>query len=786
MMGEQRRWLWCVGLLAAGFALLAGALAPAWAENEPSVAEVRFQGLRRINEQRLLNQMRTRPGRPHRNTDIQEDVRTLLQTRFFADVRVATSQAADGVIVVFQVVERATIKEVIYEGVKHIKRSELDTLTGLRPGGPLDPALNWQAARAIERKLHEDGRLLAKVELLEGTKYDDLRVHFRVTEGPAVQVRDVRFEGNRFVSAARLKTQVDTDDRWFGMFGGNYQGEKVEADVAKLLSYYHTFGFFEAKVQRKVVWHDGQQTVDIVFVIDEGPQYLVRESKIAGNRLVENAVLEARNRQENGQPWNAKQVGLSAKEMQAELRSRGYIFATVSPVPVFHEDQGVVTAGYQVNEGRVIEGRQYRVGELNIRGNTVTQDRIIRTELADAGILPGQVFDGNAIDRARRNLLRRRIFKDEPENGITPIVEILNPYDDSLYKDVEVIVEEDRTGSVVLGAAVGSDSGASISIVLNERNFDFMAIPMSWDDWSNGQAFRGAGQELRIEAIPGTELSRYTVSWREPRLFDSVYSLGLSGYFYTRRFDDYDETRGGGRVTLGRRLSPLWSINASVRMEDVEVKNFSPFAPPDFYAVAGHNLVIAPRVGVVRDTRDSILRPTEGNFFEVALEWGMGDFSYPIATAESSQFWTVWERPDGSGRHTINLRGMVGYAGDDTPLFDRFYAGGFRSMRGFRYRGVGPRVGGFNVGGTFEAIGSLEYQLPLLANDKLYLVAFTDFGTVDDDISLDKFRLSAGFGFRIHLPFMGPAPVALDWGFPILHEDGDERRTFTFGIAISR
>src|SRR5207248_4966214 len=124
---------------------------------------------------------------------------------------------------------------------------------------------------------------------------------------------------------------------------------------------------------------------------------------------------------------------------------------------------------------------------------------------------------------------------------------------DSDLKDVLINVEEDNTGSLLFGLGVNSDTGLTGSIVLNERNFDLFRPPTSFEDLLTGNAFRGGGQEFRAEAVPGTQLQRYTVSWREPFLFDSPYSLGVSGYYYDRIFNEYRESRLGTRLTIGRK-----------------------------------------------------------------------------------------------------------------------------------------------------------------------------------------------------------------------------------------
>ncbi len=148
---------------------------------------------------------------------------------------------------------------------------------------------------------------------------------------------------------------------------------------------------------------------------------------------------------------------------------------------------------------------------------------------------------------------------------------MLDPDTDSEYKDILVNVHETQTGSLLFGVGVNSDAGLTGSIVLNERNFDILRPPTSFEDLLSGRAFRGAGQEFRIEAVPGTQVQRYTVSFREPSLFDSPYSFAISGYYYDRIYNEYTEERVGTRVTFARQLNKLWSVNAGFRIEEVGV-----------------------------------------------------------------------------------------------------------------------------------------------------------------------------------------------------------------------
>jgi outer membrane protein assembly factor BamA len=301
----------------------------------------------------------------------------------------------------------------------------------------------------------------------------------------------------------------------------------------------------------------------------------------------------------------------------------------------------------------------------------------------------------------------------------------------------------------------------------------------------SGRAFRGAGQEFRLEAVPGNRFQRYTASFREPSLFDSQFSLGTSAYFYTRGFTEYNEQRLGARGVLGRRVADTyWSLTAALRLEQVEVFDVPYFAPPSILVDQGTDFLAGARFAAQYDSRDSFLRPSAGMQFEAGYEQIFGDHVYPLFSVEGSRYFTVYQRPDGSGKHVVALRSQAYFTTSEAPVYERFYAGGFRSLRGFSFRGVGPFENGFNTGGTFSFLNSVEYQVPILASDKLFGVVFCDTGTVEKRVEINDYRVTAGFGLRIQVPMFGPVPIALDFGFPIVKAEEDRRQMFNFWLGF--
>lgn len=355
---------------------------------------------------------------------------------------------------------------------------------------------------------------------------------------------------------------------------------------------------------------------------------------------------------------------------------------------------------------------------------------------------------------------------------------------------LEVITEEARTGRIMLGVGVTSDAGVVGSVIVDEQNFDIFRFPHSWEEIRNGTAWRGAGQRFRLEAVPGTEVHRYLISFTEPYFLDTEISTGVSGYFFKRIYRDWREERLGGTVRLGYQFRPDLVTNFTFRGEKVTL--FDPSVllgtVPDLDAALGVHELFGFRLGLAYDTRDSAFLPTEGHYIDFGVEQVIGSFQYPRGDVEIRKYFTLHERADGSGRHVLSLGISFAVTGKDTPIYDHYFAGGFSTLRGFDYRGAGPHVAGVSVGGHMQLLASAQYMFPVTADDMLRLVLFCDAGTVEEDYTLrdENFRVALGFGLRVLVPAMGPAPLAFDFAWPVAKADGDVTEVFSFFIGIGR
>lgn len=764
-------------------------------------------------KENILSQMQTRPGKAYDEATIQEDVRRLIGTRWFAPggVKVETAVGPDGKVTVFvHVIElNSVVQDVLFVGAEHMSRDELLTTTGVRRGSPLNPAFNEAAAQAIQNKYRDDGRYFCTVDLAEGRKLTDTRVVFNITEGPVVKIGRVSFKGCRQTTPGRLVTQVTSaTPLGLRLLANKFVPMQLEADKQKLIDYLHKLGHLEAKVREEVIPSRELATVDIVFHVDEGPVYTVRTLTLDGAKAYPVERLKALTELKPGNRYDRDVIQGDTTRLKTYYGNRGYAIGIEEQQFAVPDQPGYVDVVYKIYEpgprdpdapaaggGGVVRTAHQtapggpppaatvrepdRVGNIFIEGNTITSDRVILNEI---GLRPGQILQYPMLEQAKLNLIRRGVF--DAENP--PVVEVIQNEFDSTYKDIRVRVNETRTGQFLIGAGVNSNSGINGNIVLNERNFDILRPPGSWEDVLNGRAFRGGGQEFRIEAMPGTVYQRYSATWREPYLLDTKFGLSDSAYYYNRAYAEYTEDRFGGRITVDRRLDPIWRASVATRIEGVNLHNIPTWAPPAITDYAGGAFLLGVRGGLTRDNRDSFIFPTSGSILDVGVEQVTGSYSFPIGTAEFTKFFSsgLLQRRDGSGKHVLAVRSQVSVEGDNAPVFERFFAGGFRSLRGFSFRGVGPSENDLYTGGTFAFLNTIEYQIPLTAKDNLFFVTFVDHGTVERTVEIKDYRVAVGFGFRVSIPALGPVPVAFDFAFPLVQAPTDNRQMFAFYVGL--
>lgn len=739
-------------------------------------------------EQLARNQLRVREGTPFSRQIVTEDVAKLTRLGQFRRVESRVQRLADGSVdIIYQVMPQRIVEDVQTVGNRLMSDEDLLRMSGVVVGAPMDPTALDRAARRIEGKYREKGYYSARVTVDQAELDKTGIVVFLVREGERTKVSEVRFSGNLSFTPEELKSQIKTAAAWL-LSKGPLDDDLLADDVASLVQFYKDRGRLDVRADTTVTPSPNQKEAIVTFVIAEGPVYTLRSVKVKedpGDEHVFSAEqLLGLMKVKPGDVYSDDKLRVSFDEVRNAYGRLGYIDAKVSRFELRDETRPVVDIELSVSSGR-----RFRTGQVIIRGNDITRDNVVRRRVT---LRPDRPLDTTRSDETLRRLRDQRLFDPRPD--ATKVTIQPEDPDNPGYRDVLVEVKETNTGEVSFGAVVNADLGLSARVQLRQRNVDVTDVPDSWSDFFHGKGFRGGGQTLDLLFQPGVNYSNYAVTLGEPYLFESDYSGSASLYYRTRDWNAYTENRYGTEWRVGRRFGSRWSASVPLRIENVSLGNIAPDGPTDYFASEDAKTLTSVGLTLSRSTLDSLLSPSKGSIVSLNSEQfgSPGDYTFTKLEASYKRYFKLDE--DFRGRRTTLLvntsASYIPQDFDGVPFYERYYLGG-RSMRGFAVRTIAPHgvrndnggVSDATVGGNFQFFAGLEVQRPFY-EDILVGVLFLDTGTVNRDLSLGNYRAAVGFGFRIKVPQLSQVPMALDFGFPILMQEGDERRLFTFSLDI--
>jgi outer membrane protein assembly complex protein YaeT len=770
-----------LALLAAAWLLAAAAPLPAQQPAGPTtVVDIRIEGNKQLSTDAVMRYIRTRIGEDYDAAVVRADEQRLIQSGRFENVATRLVRDERGVTIVFDVAERPLVADVAIAGNQQFTDTEIRKQLALSAGDPLDPYKVEAGRTAIVAMYAEKGYHKVQVTV-DQQALAQRQVKYTIVEGPQTRISRLRFSGNQNYSWLTLNSKVESSQRFWPFINGFFDPKTVDEDVQSLKSFYVSEGYLDADVSRDLQFSADGRKVTLTFNIKEGPRFRINSLRFVGSTIYDDKSLAQGLLLQPGEHYTSLKLQRDAKALRGKYGEIGFIDADVevrreflapdAPVPPWAQrlDSGAPALLNLVFT--ITENDQYSVGRVDIRGNSITQDRVIRRELR---IYPEQLFDTVAVEESRKRLMESRLFNNVT---ISPVGQQAG------VRDALVQVEEGFTADFIVGVGVSSDAGVLGNITFTERNFDIFNWPGSWSDISSRRAWRGAGQVFRISLEPGTELNRFTIEWYEPYLGQTENSLGMKAYLFSRERETYDEQRAGALASFGRRFKNRWYGELSPKIEDVNITDLQHDAPPEVRQVEGDNLMLSLKGTLVRDNTDSRWLPSTGDRLRLAYEQFFGDFTFGRATGEYQKFWTTYV--DALDRkHILAARVSAGQIFGDAPVFEEFYGGGINSIRGFKYRGISPRSRGTDepIGGDFMFFAGTEYSVPIVG-ENLRGVVFVDSGTVERDSEFTSYRVSTGVGIRWVIPMMGPVPLSLDFGFPIVKADEDDTQIFSFSLG---
>jgi len=750
------------------------------------ITDIQVRGLQRVPATKVLGTIRLRRGDIFTYKAVDEDVRRLDRMGVFdpTAIRVRRETFQDGVRLIFELKERPRITQLTFVGNRAVSAGDLKKCVGLSEGDTLDVARQRESTAKIEELYRDKRYRFVKVERTQkiDAAANTAEVTFTVNEGPRVKLKAIRFEGNKALSHDKLMQQIESRTQRWIVLDEVFDASVFRMDVVRLRHYYKRHGYLDASVAGEYAYSDDKTELTLVFRIIEGTRYTVGDVTLRGQKLATAPALSKDFKLKRNHPFNVDDYQHDLAKLREYYTQRGFIDVEVTSKEVFPES-GRIDLVYQITERG-----ESRLGLLEVRGNFRTKDKVIRREF---DIYPGDVFDAAAVRKGVRRLYGLRYFT----NVATSIVDGEEPGE----KNLIVEVEEGRSGNIMFGLGVSSNNGLIGMFQIEFLNFDIADWPESFGDLLAGNAFVGAGQRLFLQLRPGTEFNQARLFFADPYIFDTQYQFSSDLFLWARERDDYDEEHIGVKLGLGRRLTDRLRAKLTFRAEEVEIDDVDTLAPA-VLAAAGESDIRSLILSAVYDRTDSPINPSSGyrlnGEVEVAGDWLGGDWEFWRVIVGGSWYRTLGVTRDGR-KHVLALGGRVGVVdeyGDSgqVPTFERFYAGGHNSVRGFDYRGLGPTQLGTEVGGEFSVVGTAEYQFPLYQStvqgrpqELLRGVVFCDVGQValtTSDITDTTLRVSVGVGLRVMLPAMGGVPIALDFGFPVNKDDDDDTEVFSFSV----
>ncbi len=791
--------------------LLAALAAPA---AEGPVAWIRFRGLRRARSEKLKPNMALAVGQEYSQELADGDVVRLMREGFFKSVAIRPLEVKGGVGVLVVVEERPVIEEIVFENRGPVSREEL--LKPVRSGRekPLDELRALEDCAEIERIYR--GKRFPFVRVNYSTrpvpgKRDEVKLAFHISPGPRAPFKRMRFLGNDSIPDGILlgmTTLREPRRSGEGIAPGEFDAETLDSDVREIEAYYRSKGFLDAEV--KLVSVDlirvGQRAhIEAVIEIEEGPLYRARRIEVEGTAALKveevmKAIVAPEELPEifgvrplpyplrDGVPFSFAAMQSASSRVHHLYGSKGRYMTQVTGRTRFVEGR-FVDVTFNVGEGAPT-----KIHSVSFRGNTKTDDEVVARELR---IEKGDEYDVRKIGKTLQNLRALRYFS-YVRHRIRPMAR----------DEVAVVfeLEETETGMLQMGFGMSSNESWSGQLMFEQRNFDWKWWPRSVGD--SRYPFMGAGQSLSASLMWGEFTTRVRIHYSQPYIFGKPVALGLDYYKFegSAGLAYTEDRRGlGASWTSRRELSPyrrqfakfgLSLKDESIKIYDIDesVEAGSPIRDDE-----GRWLLRRAAASLEYDSRNYPQRPSDGSSFHVRQEVTGGDFLCGdvdiLKTTAGFDLFEPMTPPDVQYPVVFHLRVRAGWAqpwgGTDTvPVFERFRAGGIGTIRGFRYRSIGPwewdKDGEDRIvlGGSFRWYGTVEISYPL-AGDDLRFATFLDWGNVWDDagdaeIDWDSQKKAAGFGL-----VLGPYyfPISLYWAWVIDKAPGDREERFSFNMA---
>ena len=727
-----------------------------------TVEKIEVEGANRIGFETINSYLSISKGKFLDSKLTQESIQRLYKTGFFKDV--ALYQKDNGTLVI-KVVERPSISEVKIEGNQLIETEVLtEALDGLgiKKGRIYSQVELDRIIVDLKRRYQNQGYYAAEVEIIsEDLPRNRVSLKIKIVEGEPASIGRITLVGNKIYSDDRLKSKMQMVE------GDAYSKPKLQADIETLKSYYMDRGYAEFEVRSSQVSISADKTqVFTTINITEGPQYTISEIHLSGELIITEAEVHKLLNFKVKDVFSRSAVIEAVNGIRDRLSEEGYAFAEITPETQLDKKTATIILNFKFEP----KNRVY-IRRVVLEGNTRTRDHVIRREMRQLESAP---YSLKEVRQSKSRLNRLGFFK-------TSDIETKRVSADEV--DLIVKVEEQATGSFTAGIGYSQLDGVSFNLGVAERNFI------------------GSGNKLDLSLATSASRKTADIGITNPYFTDDGVSLG--GGFYLSEIDaneldiaDYTTNNMGIRVSLGYPLSEYGSLNYGLKLDSQELVCSDGFTVchdyVDLHGKSTNSAIFS--MGWNYNSTNSFYFPSKGQKTRLSMESvipGSADVSYYKIYVDETWYYPLTKNL------SFKLKGALAYGegfGELTglPFYERFYAGGIGSVRGFEPNSLG---GNYNLvddgsdrpkGGDFKIATTAAILLPvpfIEDSSNIRISLFVDAGNIFsglDNVELGELRSAAGVGVSWITPV---GPLSFSFAQPIGYTSTDKTQSFQFSLG---
>ena len=741
------------------------------------VSDIRIEGIKKIPEGTLLNYLPVIQGDPLDEKQIIYAIKELYKTGFFADVKLLR----DGDVLIVRVKERPSITDITFDGNSDIDDETLEDAmkgVGLAKGRIFNRSLLEKLTQELESVYFSQGKYNVKIDVeVEELDRNRVNIDINISEGIKSLIKQINIIGNKVYDDAKLldEIQLGIPSAWaFLSDADEYSKPKLQADLETIRSYYLDRGYIKFNVDStQVSITPDKKDIYVTINVSEGEKYTVGEVLLTGDMVINKKVLEQLIATKTGDTFSRKLMTQTQKAIEDRVGMTGYAFAKVTVIPTINEEDRTISLTYSLDPGRKVYVRR-----ITFFGNFKTRDEVLRREMR---LMEGSVLASDKLERSKIRI-QRLSYIEEIEMETRPV-----PGTDNQI-DIDVTVTERLSGSFNIGAGFSQAQGLLFNVGLTQENL------------------MGTGQALSLSVNTDRANTVYSVSHTDPYATVDGISRTVSASYRKRdaaeeEIANYLSNSYGISLSYGIPVSEVNTLRLGIGYNAIDLKvGISPSLDVlEFISKNGDSFDnFSLTASFSHDTRNRTVFATRGSAQTIASNITVpgSDLEYYKLSYDTKFYFSMTQNL------TLLLHSDVAYGdgyGDteELPFFERYYAGGLRTVRAFNTNSLGPRdlLSNDPIGGDFRVVGGADVIFPIPFMEKppnsVRLSAFFDVGNVflynaptynstENGFDANQLRMSTGLSFVWLAPI---GPLRFSYGVPLNDVPGDDLRAFQFSIG---